>query len=411
MEIELFYKKMEVLTCYINKYISSIENSEEKIDLLNTNIEKNKENIKTFIAKTLSHKINLVDRSTKLFQTEYYLYNTLKKTWKLFTPEDRTLVWNLLSEMFILSVKIFPVIKPSEYSYVSLYLHLEEISSDIITSKLSSLVIVSALFKEVYNHLNKELESGNISKDVIENIMNEFKSESITNMQKPNYLKNKMMSIMEKKEIKYVIDILKTYFTESIMLRLKNECIKVFESQNFKNFTKNFNKDKLMSMVQNNELNFVNIRQMVYDSGLIDLLGEDFVFPNNFDEFNEMIEKYSGHKMKGTDLKSFFEENIKSLLELPQVKKFIKKSGYKDILNPILNFFHKEKRDFKAEKLSRQQRRRNQRLGIEEHEEIKPIDSDDDEDEDKENDENDNVNFQSLKESIEKHLEKTMNTK
>jgi len=354
--IELYYKKLEILTCHINKFIdkSTLENKE----LLETNIEKDKNNIKTFLAKTLPNKDNFRKQSTKIFLTDYYIYNGLKKIWTDLDINDKAIVWNLLFEMFILSVQIFPIVKPTEYIYVSIYLLLEENKTDISLPKLPALTIVSALSKESISHISREFEEGKISKSMIDHLLEEFKADGISTLQQVESMKQKFKDLMEKKEIKHIIDIFKKYFTEYIVERLIKDCKSVFDNKSFQKFTQQYDKNKIISMIQNKELNFVNVRQMVYDSGITELLGEDFEFPTCFQEFIGLIKKYTGKDIQENDLKGFFEENLKNVSDTPYFKKFINNSGFKHLLNPILDMFKKP--DHSASKLKRKLKRRKQ---------------------------------------------------
>ena len=115
-------------------------------------------------------------------------------------------------------------------------------------------------------------------------------------------------------------------------------------------------------MIQKQEFSFVNIRQMIYDSGIIDLLGEDFVFPTCFSEFVKLVKTYTGQEIQETDLKGFFENKITKLVEIPQFKKVLEKSGFGHLLNPILDIFKKSDVDHKAEKEKRKQKRMKKNL-------------------------------------------------
>lgn len=362
MEMELYYKKLEILTCHINKYITGL--SVENKELLDTTPEKDKSHIKTFLAKTVKNKENFRKQSTKIFLDDYYLFEGIKRIWGALGVDDKVMIWKLLFEMFILSVQVFPIVKQTDYTYVSIYLLLEETKTDISLPKLSALTIVSVLSKASMEHINKEFEEGKISKHMVEMLFEEFKMDSVSSLQeaqsKAKEIKQKFKDLMEKKEIKDILTILKRYFTEYVIERVGNDFKDVFESRKFKKFSQQYDKNYLMGMLQRGELNFVTIRQMIIDSGITDLFGEDFEFPTCFEEFVVMIKKYTGKDIKEKDLKEFFEENLKSISDTPYFKKFIKNSGYKDMLDPILNLF--KKTDHKEETLKRKMKRRKKKL-------------------------------------------------
>ena len=357
--IELYYKKLEILTCHINKNIDGLE-SLEKGELLDTNYEKNKDNIKDFLAKTLRHKENFRKQSTKVFLSDYYLYDGIRRIWGSIGVDEKVIIWSLLFEMFMISIQIFPIVKKTEYTYISIYLLLEENKTDIPLPKLSPLSIVSVLAKESMEHINREFEEGKLSKAMIELLMEEFKMDNVATMQQAHKIKEKCKDLMEKKEIKHILDILKKYFNEYVIDKLGTDCKNVFNSKKFQKFSQQYDKNKIISMIQKQELTFVNVRQMVYDSGIMDLLGDEFVIPTSFDEFVVMIKKYTGKDIKEKDLKGFFEENLKSVADTPYFKKFINNSGYKHLLDPILNMF--KKTDHQAETLKRKLKRRNKKL-------------------------------------------------
>lgn len=358
-QIELYYKKLEIIACHINKHIDETESIEDKT-LLNTKIEKNKDNIKTFLAKTLPYQDNFRKQSTKVFSSDYYIYPGLKRIWEHLDDESKATFWKLLFEMFIISNQIFPIVKQTTYTYISIYLLLEEIKTDIPLPKISPLVIISVLAKEATNHINRDFEEGKISKVMIEMLIEELKCEDVTTLTDAQKIKEQFQVLFEKEDVQKIVKVLKHYFTEYVIDRVGNDFKNVFESKTFKNFTNQYSKEKLISMLQKQEFSFVNIRQMIYDSGVIDLLGEDFEFPTCFAEFVIMVKKYTGQEIEETDIKGLFEKNLSQLSEMPVFKKFIKNSGFNHILNPILEMF--KKTDHQAEKLKRKEKRQKKKL-------------------------------------------------
>ena len=356
--VELFYKKVEVLSCNINKIIV---NNKLETELLNTTItDRSKDNIKLFLAKTLPHKEFFRKQSTKLFSSDYFLYKNIHAIWNNLTEDDKIIIWRLLFEMFMISIQIFPIVKNTDYTYVSIYLLLDETKTDITIPKLNVLTLASVLAKEALSNVNKDFEEGKISKQMIELLVEEMKMDSIPDMNQINQLKEKFKGLMEHKEVKLVLEIVKSYFTDYVIQKIGNECKEVFESKKFKSFTEQFSKDKIISMIQKQELSFVNIRQMLFDSGITDLLGEDFEFPTCFNDFVNIIKKYTGKEIKETDLKQFFEENLKTVSETPYFKKFMKDSSYKHILDPIMKMF--VKKDHHSETLKRKEKRCKKKL-------------------------------------------------
>lgn len=354
--IDLYYKKLEILTCHINKHI---DNSLENKELLDTTPEKNKQNIKTFLAKTLPNKENFRKQSTKVLSSDYYIYEGLKRIWSNLCDDDKVVIWNLLFEMFMISIQIFPIVKQTDYTYISIYMLLEETKTDIPLPKLPVLTLVIVLFKEAVSHIKRDFDEGKISKAMIDHLVDELKHEDVTNLQ-PEYIKSKIKDLMEKKDIKNIIDIMKKYLTDYIIERIKNDCNNVFNSNTFKKFSQKYNKNTIISMIQKQEFTFVNIRQMVYDSGIIELLGDDFEIPTCWDDFVKLVKKHTGQEVKGNDLKDFFEKNLSSITEIPQFKKFINNSGYKHLLDPVLNMF--KKTDYSDETLKRKLKRRKKKL-------------------------------------------------
>ena len=222
------------------------------------------------------------------------------------------------------------------------------------------LSIVSTLVKTASDHIGKEFENGNISKNMLEHLMEEFKIDSISNLQQMNVLKDKCKDVMGQPEVKKILDIIKIYFTDSIVLKIQTDCKKVLDSSQFKNFTSQYTKEKLLTMFQKQELNFVNIRQMIFDSGLMELLGDDFEIPLNFEEFSKMVKKYTDKDLQSKDIKEFFEENVNSLSEIPQLKTLLKNTGLQNILEPVLSMF--KKTDYKEETKKRKDKRMKKQL-------------------------------------------------
>jgi hypothetical protein len=355
--IIMFAKKVEILACHINKHIEQYE--VENKELLSTTQTQDKSSIKNFLAKSIAQKDNFRKQSTKMFYVDHYLYEGIHRVWSHLVDTDKAVIWNLLYEIFMLSIQIFPILKNTDYTFLSVYLTLEK-KTDISLPTLPLLTILSTLVKEAFAHITRELEEGKISKNMLEHLFEEFKLEGVASLQQMGALKEKCKDLMEKPEVKYIIDITKLYFTESMVERIHAECKRVFEGTQFQTFTKQYTKDKLLSMFQKQEFTFSNIRQMVVDSGIMELLGEDFEIPLNFEECTKMIKKYTDKDFQGTDIKTFFEENIAGLSEIPQLKSLIKKSGFQHILDPIMKMFSKT--DHKEETLKRKMKRRKKEL-------------------------------------------------
>jgi predicted small metal-binding protein len=355
--LELYHKKLDILTNTINKIKTEIEDT----DLIYTSIDDYKVHSKTFLIQTLSHIKYISSKSTKIFtNSKYYVYTAIKDIWGACEDEDKTEIWKTLCELLVLSVYEFPILKKTDYTYVTILLSLTKCESDIPIPRLYVLDLFSACLKETMTHLKKELADKKISENLIERITMEFQQENITSVQQLGKLKKKMFSVMERPEVKYITDIIKSYFTEQILAIINDDCTRVFGSDKFKACTQKYKKNKIMMMVQTGQISFAFIRQMIDDSGISDLLGDGFEFPTSFPECMVLIQKYTGKKFEEKDLKGFFTENVSHLLEIPQVKSALKNSGFKDILEPFMGMF--QKRDLGAEKSKRKEKRQKQKL-------------------------------------------------
>ena len=355
--LSLYHKKLIILIGHVNKFNTKMEKpliTDEDVDDVKTGC-------KTFVTKTIKHISYFSKQSTKVFSSsDYYIYKSIAGIWKELSDTDKALLWDLLFEIFTMAVGVFPVVRATDYNFVNIILTLEKHKTDIPLPDLPALNILSGCVKVTMKRINTELDEKKISGNLVDRISEELQQQEITSINQMNKVKTKFNEILQRDEVKYILDIIKSYFNELVIERLKSDADGVFESQKFKSFTKKYKKSKIMSMIQNSEMTFSYIRQMIIESGIIVLLGKDFECPMSFDECRTLFEKYSGQKFSGTDLKSLIGENSKQLLEIPQVKKFLKNTGYKDMLGPFMNMF--EKHDYEKEKNDRKKTRMKKKL-------------------------------------------------
>lgn len=354
--LELYKNKSIILTTYINKF-----NVVHEKQLISDDIENSKTHCKQFLTKTIKYISNFSKQSSKVFtSSDYYIYTSLAELWTHLSDDETLLIWNLLYELFTISVKVFPVLKTTDYNFINILLTLDTQKTDIPLPDLPALHILSGCMKETMKRIKTELKEKKISENLVERIGAEFQPEDIASLQQVNKMKTKFKEIMARDEIQYILNIIKSYFNETIIEKLKTDVTQVFESDKFKSFQNKYKKNKIMAMIQNSEMTFSYIKHMIDESGIIVLLGSDFDCPTSFEECKTIIEKYSGQTFSATDLKSLFNDNSKQILEIPQVKKFLKNSEYKDILGPIISMF--EKTDHEAETKKRKEKRMKKKL-------------------------------------------------
>lgn len=352
--IQLYKSKVTICTTHINKFL-------EEDQLLVSTIKDPKAHSKTFVTNTLKRVIDFHKQSTKTFtNTEYELFSSIAKIWKKLEDSDKVIIWRLLFEMFVLSVQVFPVVKQTNYSYINILLTLKTMDTDITLPELTVLHIVSGCLKETMKRMNTEIKEKKISDNLMDRLGEEIQNQDITTPQQLNQMKGKLKDMIKRDEVQYILGIIKEYFNEMIIDVVKTECSAVFNSEKFKNCLKKYNKTKIMSMIQGGEMTFSYIRQVIEESGLRVLLGDDFEFPTNFEECKTLIEKYTGQKFDSKDIKTLFKDNIKQVMEIPQVKKTLKKSGFNDIFGQFMSFF--ETRDYEKEAKERAEKRQKKKL-------------------------------------------------
>jgi hypothetical protein len=336
--LQLYSKKYTILIGQLNTIHTAHEM--ELMDSTPIALEHLKVHCKEFLTKTIKYAKTFSKQSSSTFvSSDYELYKIIASMWSVATDEEASMIWKTLYEMFVLSILVFPVVKTTNYNYINILLSLETMETDLTLPELPVLHVMSGTLKETVNLINKERKENKISDNLIERIWEEFQQEEITSMNQMNKLKTKFRDVLKRDEIKYIIDIIKSYFNEAIIAKINGDCERVFSGSKFAAFKKKYRKNQLMAMIQNREMTFPYIRQMFDESGILELVGSNFEFPMNFEDCKTLVEKYSGQKIEGSDIKSLLNNNLSKLLEVPQVKKFIKESGYRDMLDPILGMF------------------------------------------------------------------------
>jgi hypothetical protein len=339
------------------EYLENPENPENKT--------LNKKFVKSFLAKTLIHASVFSSKSSKLFNSSnFFVYENLKNVWKKLTSGQKDNIWFILHQMFVISAGIYPVIHKTDYHYVKTVIELGELQDknsengeknilNIELPKLSLIQRVCGLGRGCISQFRQEIEDGKLSKNIIEKHLALLQTaKSLQDVQ------TMFAEISAGEDAKYVKVIVEQYFTESRVLQFVEEFTTIFSSDSFQTVFNKYDRHKIIQLIQQKQLNFTLVRQLMYDSGLIELFGDDFEFPTSIENCMSLVSTYSGKEISTETLSSLLnKEQIGKLIESKEVKGFLKKSGMESMIAPFLSKFF-NKKDYQVDKMKRKLKRR-----------------------------------------------------
>ena len=380
--LALFSSKQQILLDTLNKYRVSNENDTTDLITLGSLYDDKSGDIAYQAKQYLSNILKVMKyfhrQSTKSFTNNsgYGLFQSITSTWKYLNEVSIKKVWVLLSEMIVLCVTAYPIIKQTDYPYIRVLFYLEStkdenhgndkegdgIETDVDYTIPPAVDIVIGCVSVIYNRLKDDIEKGIISTNLVERLSMEFEVSNIKDWEQ------KIKSLSDNKEVSYIVDIISEYITEPIKQHVHTSIIDVMNGEDFQTTTRIYTKQKIVSMIHSGDVSFEMVSKVMVDSGLMNLFGDRDTFPTTFSDAAKYIHTKTGIEISEQDAHSFITTGISQMLESPQFNQMCDQFGVsKTALDPILHLFNlkdkeEERRKRQEEKDDRKRKRMKKKM-------------------------------------------------